>query len=122
MLMNQLQGKQFRGLRTRSGKLIRNKVGGYERSRGDLSYDQRRRDLLQRALINQERESTDEVFEPLQQNATSDCAITGQVVAANGLVIEDTDDCDTVLVVKYENGRMLSAHLMDYAEAYRLQD
>jgi hypothetical protein len=119
--MNQLQGKQFRGLRTRSGKLIRNKVGGYERSRGDDSYDQRRRDLLQRALIAEERESTDEVFEHLQQNATCDCAITGQVVAANGIVLEDTDDFNTVLVVKYDNGRMVSAHLMDYFDAVELQ-
>lgn len=122
MLMNQLQGKQFRGLRTRTGKLVRNRVGGFERSRGDDSYNLRRRNLLQRVLIAEEREGTDGVSEHLQQNAICDCAITGQVVGANGLVIEDTDDFDTVLVVRYDNGRMLSAHLMSYDEAQRLQD
>ena len=124
MLMNQLQGKQFRGLRSRNGKLINNRVGGYERSRGDDSYNQRRRDRLQRALIADERESTFEVFEDLQQRSTPrGCVFAGQPAAVpHGLMIEESDDFDSVLVVRYHNGRMLSAHTMSYAEALRLQD
>lgn len=123
MLMNQLQGKQFRGLRARNGKLIRNRVGGYERSRGDDSYDSRRRELLQRALISEERESTHEVFEHLQTQSGCDCVITGENIPANGLVIEDTDSFEHSLVLRYDaNGRISSAHLMSYDEALRLQD
>lgn len=117
-----LQSKQFRGKRTRAGKLIRNRIGGYKFfSCCDDGYDMRRRKLLLAALNAEESQSTDEV---LCCNE-SVCCLTGEPIpAGGGLVVEEGDMFgeQNLLVVRYgADGKLLSAHTLSADEAYDLR-
>ena len=120
-----ITGKQFRGLRTRDGKLIRNKVGAFERSRGCEEYrGSSRRHLLQAARDRDEQESTDAVFCAVAEPV---CPLTGyNIPVGGGPVCEEVDTIDggdqqLVMVVRYSgDGKVSSAHFVDLHDLERL--
>lgn len=116
MMFDNLNGKQFRGLRTRNGKLIRNKVGNFERSR-DSEPNLRREAMLAIA----ERETRDALVEARMGHASafaSDCFREGtdfanEVGTARGV------DFGSGAVVRYNAaGKMTCFHMPDTAEDF----
>lgn len=118
----QSKGKQFRGPRTRAGKLIRNRIGGFERSRGiDEYYGSSRRRLLQDAL---ELETRCAVREVVSADSAPQCRYMGCKIPVGGAaVVEEVesflDSLDPrVLVVRYGvDGKISSAHYVGSSEA-----
>ncbi len=122
MKFDNLIGKQFRGLRTRHGKLIRNKVGSFERSR-DSEPNLRREAML--AIV--ERETRDAVLAARSGHAGAlvsdsfrreDTDFDNEVAAGNG------DDFGSGALVRYgADGKMSFFHMPDnnhrFDRAYR---
>ena len=122
MKFDNLIGKQFRGLRTRHGKLIRNKVGSYERSR-DSEPNLRREAML--SIV--ERETRDAVLAARSGHVSSfvsdgfrreDTDFDNEFAAANG------DDFGSDMVVRYgADGKIICFHMPDnnhrFDRAYR---
>jgi hypothetical protein len=125
MTSENFQGKQFRGARTRSGKLISNRKGGYERSRHeDYWYWFTRRKLVERALECAEREEEEHVV----LDATHPvCEFTGaDKPVGGGVVFESVDDYfgdfnENMVALCYgANGKLLSAHYVTPEDAMEM--
>ena len=136
MKFENLTGKQFRGTRSNGGKrledgtrgvgkLCKNRIGGYERSRADedpwhdINEVPRRQKLLSESLAIAESGDCAVRIERF-------CQITGRVLPEGEVTLicqpnDLADPFDPVLVVRYNSeGRLVSSHLMAPRRALRL--
>lgn len=117
------KGKQFRGLRTRQGKLVSNRLGGYERSRVsrlDEDYDTRRRDFKLAALERDQREGMESLGAVMSFARQQVCSVTGETIEPGcKTYFGDVDtvyggEGELVMVLRYdEAGKVSSAHMVD---------
>lgn len=116
--------RQFRGKRTRNGKLCRNKIGGFERSRDiDDCFGKSRRQLLEQIRADE----TSAQFKNFAQDeldrnlsicdCCNDCGGSGAGDAAfdSGRIETETG----VVLLRFAAGGMLSsAHFVSKREAF----
>lgn len=120
----QSKSKQFRAPRTRTGKIIKNRIGGYERSRScDDCYGPRSRSrLLQDALDQESRRS---LIEALSGTMEPSCCMSGEIPAAGTVRTEPVENFvegldPRFIVVRYgKDGKLSSAHCVGRHEASR---
>lgn len=119
MDFDNLKGKQFRGLRTRGGKLVKNRLGAFERSRSveECAGSSRHR-LRQIALDRETRFCTDEVLDC--GCADPICSRTGfEIPPGGGEVFGEIDSADggaeqLVMLLRFgADGKVSSAHMVD---------
>ena len=121
-LENLINSKQFRGRRARNGKLFRNKVGGYERSRisgSDAEYDTRRREFKLAALERDAKEGLDEALLPqFDYLFGADLLDGGSNFSGDDQSFYD-HDLDCSMVVRYgADGKIVSFHMPDDSDGY----
>jgi len=146
MKFENLTGKQFRGTRISNGKrledgtrgvgkLWKNRIGGYERSRADddLMYDvnevPRREKLLSRSLAAAEFGNCGVTgFAEIGGNCAQlgrVCQITGHAIPEGEVTVvcwaDDSHDSDQVLVVSYNrDSKIVSSVYMTPRRAFKL--
>lgn len=124
-----LQGKQFRAPRANNGKLIKNRIGGYDRShcRCDYCLGISRGRLMRQAIERETKEALIAGLEEVDYGVSSSYACGDDVPTDGSFVLDELDGNGSdlthgVLVVRYRpDGKMASAHVVDFDEAQRLQ-